>query len=227
MYGRLKKEVHIQKAEGAKLGLTLANVRGRVVIDAVAATSAAFGQVAVGSWLVAVNGVEVTNAWRLNAAEYASKLIAKSSTLRLTLLYLETIDIFVPKYMHNAGLKLETCEAGEVRICSIGDILAACDAGCGDDIECGVRGLSEGDRIVSVDGRATSSVKEALGLLRKLSGSPVEICVASKSPSKRGPKSANTKLNSKWGTSTRQQQWYDTPPCPVGPCEFEMSNLQI
>ena len=87
--GRVKTEVRIEKKEGARLGMTLANVRGRVVVDAIASTTA-LGQIKIGSWLVAVNGTEVCRTWRLNAADFASRLILKSATLTLSLLQPET-----------------------------------------------------------------------------------------------------------------------------------------
>lgn len=87
---RFHREVQIKKEEGAKLGVTLANVRGRVVVHAISASSPALGLLEVGSWLTAVDGNDVTSYWRLNPADYASKLISKSSALTLSLMCVET-----------------------------------------------------------------------------------------------------------------------------------------
>mmetsp|Transcript_33964 Transcript_33964/g.84645 ORF Transcript_33964/g.84645 Transcript_33964/m.84645 type:complete len:359 (-) Transcript_33964:147-1223(-) len=160
---RVEREVHIAKAEGAKLGLTLSYFRGRVVVHSVAPSSPAYGLVEVGSWLTAVNGAEVTSFWRFNAAEYASRLIAKSASLTLSLLCFDTIGIRVQKFDPAAELKLEFDRSlGVVRVRSIGDVAMSCTSGCSMDIECGLRNLCEGDCIVSVDGQAVSSARDVL-----------------------------------------------------------------
>ncbi|KAL3894083.1 MAG: hypothetical protein SGPRY_013905, partial [Prymnesium sp.] len=87
---RFSHEVRIEKEAGSKLGITLANKDDHVVVDAVSPTSPVFGLVQVGSFLTAVDGQDVMSFWRVSPAEYAAKLIFKSSSLCLSLLVIES-----------------------------------------------------------------------------------------------------------------------------------------
>lgn len=117
------------------------------------------------------------------------------------------------KLAHDVDFKLEYDRAvGFVRVRSVGELSLPCAAACGDDIECGMRSLCEGDCIVSIDGQAVCTVKEVLGAFRKSAG-PVELRVANlsrymlASPERNGAPAL-----------------YDKKPCPLPESDMYMSS---
>ena len=155
------------KESGERLGVSLAVLRGKVVVECVKPASLADTALEAGSILLAVNGTRITS------PNEAQALIAAASSLELELLrpttYLLSLDCH-----DSRGLKLVADREGAVSVAAV----PPADGGVDGSVECGSRRLRVGDRLCSVGGRLAESPKSVLKQLSATTGW-IEVAVLS------------------------------------------------